>query len=94
MGSQTMQALAISRLDDAIGLVCSVPEACARDPARDFTRGRKLGLRELLWLIVTMGTDTLRMELMTIDYECWRYFQSLMASNSTTAIAKPLIYDK
>lgn len=28
--------------------------------------------------------DTLNMELMTIDYECWRYFQSLMASNSTT----------
>ena len=31
-----------------------------------------------------MDGDTLRMELMTIDYECWRYFQSLMASNSTT----------
>jgi len=31
-----------------------------------------------------MDGDTLRMELMTIDRECWRYFQSLAASDRTT----------
>jgi len=31
-----------------------------------------------------MDGDTLRMELMTIDRDCWRYFQSLAASDRTT----------
>lgn len=54
----------LARLGAAVERVASRPEECARSPGRDFTRRRKLGLRELLWLIVTMGTDTLRMELL------------------------------
>lgn len=53
-----------ARLGAAVDRVSSLPEECARSPGRDFTRSRKLGLRELLWLIVTMGTDTLGMELL------------------------------
>ena len=54
----------LARLGAAVDDVASRPEECARSPGRDFTRSRKLGLRELLWLIVTMGTDTLGMELL------------------------------
>ena len=53
-----------ARLGTAVDRVSSRPEECARSPGRDFTRSRKLGLRDLLWLIVTMGTDTLGMELL------------------------------
>lgn len=63
MATKTAQALALARLDDAIGLVCSVPEACARDPARDFTRSRKLPLPDLVRLMVTWGGDTIPVEL-------------------------------
>ena len=51
-------------LDAAIEAVASRPEECARSPGRDFTRSRKLGLKDLLRLIVTMGSDTLGMELL------------------------------
>ncbi len=51
-------------LEDAVSVVASRPEECARSPGRDFTRSRKLPLRELLWTIVTMGTDTLGAELL------------------------------
>lgn len=54
----------LARLALAIERVAARPEECARSPGRDFTRSRKLGLRELLWLVVTMGTDTLGMELL------------------------------
>ena len=63
MASQTTQELALARLDDAIGRVCSVPEACARDPGRDFTRSRKLPLPKLVRLMVTWGGDTIPVEL-------------------------------
>ncbi|MBR1828486.1 MAG: hypothetical protein IJ781_03110, partial [Atopobiaceae bacterium] len=53
----------IARLALAVEGVAADPSACARSPGRDFTRNRKLGLRDLLWTIVTMGTDTLGMEL-------------------------------
>mgnify|MGYP002627342897 CR=1 FL=1 len=51
-------------LRGAVERVASEPERCARSPGRDFTRSRKLPLAELLWLLVTMGTDTLGMELL------------------------------
>lgn len=51
-------------LREAVERVAERPEACARSPGRDFTRSRKLPLAELLWLLVTMGTDTLGMELL------------------------------
>ncbi|MDO4798845.1 MAG: transposase [Coriobacteriales bacterium] len=53
-----------ARLLAAVGDVAADPEACARSPGRDFTRNRKIGLFGLLWTIVTMGADTLRMELL------------------------------
>ena len=52
------------RLDAAIESVASRPEECARSPGRDFARNRKLGLGNLLRLIVTMGSDALGMELL------------------------------
>ena len=52
-----------ARLGLAVERVASRTQECARSPGRDFTRRRKPGLRELLWLIATMGTDTLGMEL-------------------------------
>ena len=52
------------RLGEAIARVAARPEECARSPGRDFTRERKLGLERLMCLLVTMGTDTLRMELL------------------------------
>lgn len=54
----------LARLRLAVDAVAADPEACARSPGRDFTRARKLGLPGLLWTIVTMGTDTLGMELL------------------------------
>ena len=54
----------LARLRLAVGAVASEPERCARSPGRDFTRNRKLGLARLLWTIVSMGTDTLGMELL------------------------------
>ena len=48
-----------ARLALAVDRVASRPEECARSPGRDFTRSRKLGLRELLWLIATMGTESM-----------------------------------
>lgn len=53
----------LARLRLAVEGVAADPAACARSPGRDFTRSRKLPLSELLWLIATMGTDTLGMEL-------------------------------
>ena len=47
----------------AIDRVAGRREACARDPARDFVRERKLGLRRLLTLLVTWGQDTMSAEL-------------------------------
>lgn len=54
----------LARLRLAVEGVAADPWACARRPGRDFTRSRKLGLARLLWTIVTMGTDTLGMELL------------------------------
>ena len=56
--------LVASRLEASVEEVASRPEECARSPGRDFTRSRKLPLRDLLWTIVTMGTDTLGAELL------------------------------
>lgn len=53
-----------AKLRAAVERVASRPEECARSPGRDFTRSRKLGLAGLLWTLVTMGTDTLGMELL------------------------------
>lgn len=53
-----------AKLRLAVARVASRPEECARSPGRDFTRTRKVGLERLLWEIVTMGTDTLGMELL------------------------------
>lgn len=50
-------------LAEAIGRVAADREACARDPARDFLRERKLGLFRLLLLLVTWGQDTVGGEL-------------------------------
>ena len=47
----------------AIGRLAAMREACARDPARDFLRERKLGLARLLLLLVTWGRDTVAAEL-------------------------------
>ena len=63
MGTEAWRAVA-DELDAAIRRVASRPEECARSPGRDFTRSRKLGLEDLLRLIVTMGSDTLGMELL------------------------------
>lgn len=52
------------RLGAAIESVAARPEECARSPGRDFVRSRKLGLGDLLRLIVTMGSDSLGMELL------------------------------
>ena len=41
------------KLLQAIGRLAAMREACARDPARDFLRERKLGLARLLLLLVT-----------------------------------------
>jgi hypothetical protein len=51
------------RLERAVRLVSSEPEACARDPGRDFTRERKVPLRSLLWIMVTWAWDTIGVEL-------------------------------
>ena len=45
--------LALRRLERAVQLVCSVPEACARDPGREFTRSRKIPLNALGWIMTT-----------------------------------------
>lgn len=50
-------------LAEAVGRVAADREACARDPARDFLRERKLGLLRLLLLLVTWGQDTVGGEL-------------------------------
>ena len=63
MEREAWQAVA-DRLDAAIEAVASRPEECARSPGTDFTRNRKLGLDALLRLIVSMGSDTLGMELL------------------------------
>ena len=63
MEREAWQAVA-DVLDAAIEAVASRPEECARSPGRDFARNRKLGLGDLLRLIVTMGSDTLGMELL------------------------------
>ena len=47
----------------AAARVAADREACARDPARDFLRERKLGLLRLLLLLVTWGQDTVAGEL-------------------------------
>ena len=60
---KTSQELALERLDAAIEIVCSEPEACARDPGRDFTRSRKLPLARLVRLMVSWGGDTVSVEL-------------------------------
>ena len=59
--------LAIRRLERAVSHVASVPEACARDPARDFTRERKLPLRRVLWIMATWAWDTIGIELENVD---------------------------
>ena len=63
MEREAWQAVA-DVLDAAIEAVASRPEECARSPGTDFTRNRKLGLDALLRLIVSMGSDTLGMELL------------------------------
>ena len=55
--------VALRRLEGAVRLVCSEPEACARDPGRNFTRSRKLPLQRLVWTMVTWGWDTIGVEL-------------------------------
>ena len=45
-------------LVEAARRVAADREACARDPARDFLRERKLGLLRLLLLLATWGQDT------------------------------------
>ena len=50
-------------LVEAIRGVAADREACARDPAHDFLRERKLGLTRLLLLLVTWGQDTVAGEL-------------------------------
>ena len=59
--------LAIRRLERAVSHVASVPEACARDPARDFTRERKLPLHRVLWTMATWAWDTIGIELENAD---------------------------
>ena len=59
--------LAIRRLERAVSHVASVPEACARDPARDFTRERKLPLHRVLWIMATWAWDTIGIELENVD---------------------------
>lgn len=51
------------RLARAVRLVSSEPEACARDPARDFTRERKIPLSALMWIMITWAWDTIGVEL-------------------------------
>ena len=47
----------------AIDRVAGRREACARDPARDFTRERKIPLPALVWIMVTWAWDTIGTEL-------------------------------
>ncbi|MBR3384504.1 MAG: IS4 family transposase [Atopobiaceae bacterium] len=54
---------ALERLERAVQLVTSVPEACARDPGRDFTRNRKIPLSALVWIMITWAWDTIGTEL-------------------------------
>ena len=54
---------ALKRLERAVQLVTSVPEACARDPGRDFTRSRKIPLNALVWIMTTWAWDTIGTEL-------------------------------
>lgn len=54
---------ALDRLELAVRLVTSDPEACARDPGRDFTRDRKIPLRALVWIMITWAWDTIGTEL-------------------------------
>ena len=54
---------ALRRLERAVQLVTSVPEACARDPGRDFTRNRKIPLNALVWIMITWAWDTIGTEL-------------------------------
>lgn len=57
----------MKRLAAAVALVSSVPEACARDPDRDFRRSRKIPLHTLLYVIITWAWDTIGIELERID---------------------------
>ena len=58
---------AIRALRAAVLEVASDPEACARDPARDFTRSRKIPLPLLITTMVTWGRDTIGIELEDVD---------------------------
>ena len=51
-------------LESDIAEIASHPEECAARPGRDLTRERKLPLARLLLLLVTMGTGSVRHELM------------------------------
>ncbi len=62
MARKKASKVALRRLLGAIGAVASRPEECARSPG-DFTRSRKLPLPLLLWVMVTWGEDTLKVEL-------------------------------
>lgn len=67
MKSVKLERLAIDRLEAAIREVSSVPEACARDPSRDFTRDRKLPPYSIIWSMTTWGWDTIGIELENMD---------------------------
>jgi len=58
---------ALGRLEYAVQLVSSVPEACARDPGRDFTRDRKMPLPTLIWTMIAWAWDTIGVELERMD---------------------------
>ena len=67
MKSKKLERRALKRLAAAVALVASVPEACARDPDRDFTRTRKIPLYTLLYIMITWAWDTIGIELEDID---------------------------
>lgn len=63
MGRAKAPDLALRRLREAIRIVASKPEECARSPGTDFTRSRKLPLPKVLWTMVTWSGDTIGVEL-------------------------------
>lgn len=65
-------------LESDIAEIASRPEECAARPGADFTRERKLPLSRLLLLLVTMGTGSVRHELM----EHFRYDPGSLPTSS------------
>ena len=56
--------MAVERLVGAVEEVTSDAASCANDPARDFTRNRKIPLPRVVWTIVCWAQDTIAIELL------------------------------